>query len=67
MNHFVSSVLAVERERDIPDEPPVNLPDAPDTYQLGTTSELDFGGEISALTTVEQLKEEAVRLREKYK
>jgi hypothetical protein len=23
MNHFVSSVLAVEHERDIPDEPPV--------------------------------------------
>ena len=62
MNHFVSSMLAVERERDIPNEPPVNLPDAPDKYQLGTMSELlDFGAESSALTTVGQLKEEALQ------
>ena len=61
MNHFVQVILPMEHQCDIPSEPPMNFPEAPDKFRLGTlVTDLDVGGE-SAIIGSQQLVDDAIQ------
>jgi len=58
--NFLNIVLPIEKEREIPSEPPFNFPESPDRLQLGTRMELEFNNSAYAVICTDELKPKAI-------
>jgi hypothetical protein len=66
LNHFISVILPMEKDREVPKEPPVQFHGGvSEQHKLGTMTQLEYINNNQGGMTIEQIKANAIKERER--